>query len=520
MKQTVSANWFLFSESGFSSVKYMPEKKLENLLAGIIVSDSLGSRDREICHVAYDSRDAKPGGLFVAIPGEKQDGGDFIGEALGKGAETFISQSPLDSLAGLNLDPKNVTALCVEDSRQALSRVSANFYGNPSECLRLTGITGTNGKTTLTYILEALSKAHGRETGVIGTIDCHFGKTKIPSAVTTPQSLDLNRMLRQMTDEGISDCFLEVSSHALAQKRVYNMNFDVGIFTNISRDHLDFHEGIEEYKNAKKNLFRENNVTTRIFNIDDPVGKELATEFSENIFTTGIDGLAEFSAENIVLKASGSQFILKTPSGSIPIRTNLLGKHNVCNLLSASAFASAQGISLETVQNVFQKIQTIPGRLEPVNCGQNFLVLIDYAHTDDALSKAIAAAKAFTEGKIIVVFGCGGDRDKGKRREMGRVAIEGADFTVITSDNPRTEDPEQIVEDIREGISGAFTKEVSYTTITNRRDAIEYAINRAEKNDLVLIAGKGHEDYQITGTHKEPFDDREVAKEFLRNRAH
>jgi len=263
-------------------------------------------------------------------------------------------------------------------------------------------------------------------------------------------------------------------------------------------------------------LFRENRVKVPVINIDDPVGKEFAEEFSQGAISIGMQSTADFFAENITLKATESRFTMKSPNGSIEVRTNLLGEHNIYNLLAAAAAASAQGISLNIIQNVFQKIPTIPGRFESVNMGQKFSVLVDYAHTEDALSKSIIATKAFTKGKVIVVFGCGGDRDQGKRKKMGEAALQDADFSVITSDNPRTEDPEQIINDIKKG----FPSTESYTAITNRRKAIEYAINRAEKNDLVLIAGKGHEGYQIAGTRKEHFDDREVAREFLRQRVH
>jgi UDP-N-acetylmuramoyl-L-alanyl-D-glutamate--2,6-diaminopimelate ligase len=319
-----------------------------------------------------------------------------------------------------------------------------------------------------------------------------------------------------MVDAGVTDCFLEVSSHALSQKRVCDMNFDVGIFTNLSRDHLDFHGDMEEYKNAKAELFRGNKVKAPIVNIDDQAGQEFAAELKGNVISTGINNSADFSAENISLTAVGSRFTLKTPDGSTEIQTNLLGEHNICNLLSASAYALVQGMSFGMIQGTFRNIPSIPGRFESISKGQDFAVVVDYAHTEDALSKAITAAKAFTEGKVIVVFGCGGDRDKGKREGMGRVATEKADFTVVTSDNPRTEDPGKIVSDILKGISTS----ASHAAIINRREAIEYAISQAEKNDLVLIAGKGHEDYQVLGTQKEHFDDREVARDFLEKQTH
>jgi UDP-N-acetylmuramoyl-L-alanyl-D-glutamate--2,6-diaminopimelate ligase len=516
MKQTALAKWFLFSKSNFCIEKNMPGINIRNLIAGMEITESLGNLSSETENIAFDSRKVKPGGLFVAIPGEKHDGGTFIKEALDKGATAIITEASLESLSSLHIDREKVTLLRTSDSRKSLAIASANFYGNPSAHLRLTGITGTNGKTTLTYVLETLAKSDRKHTGVIGTIDCHFGNTKLPATMTTPESLDLNLNLKQMVDAGITDCFIEVSSHALSQKRVYDMNFDVGIFTNLSRDHLDFHKDMEEYKNAKAKLFRGNKVKTPIVNIDDPVGKEFAVELKKNVISTGINSSADFSAENISLTALGSRFTLKTPSGSSEIQTNLLGVHNIYNLLSASAYALTQGMSLDIVKGAFKNIPSIPGRFESINTGQNFSVLVDYAHTEDALSKAITAANAFTKGKVIVVFGCGGDRDKGKRERMGQVAAEKADFSIITSDNPRTEKPEKIITDILKG----FPASALHATITNRREAIEYAISRAEKNDLVLIAGKGHEGYQISGMQKEHFDDREVARDCLRKQVH
>lgn len=516
MKQTVSTSWFLFSGKDFSPRKNMSEKNLESLISGIEVADTLGNLNREIKHIACDSRKVQEGGLFVAVPGSEYDGTTFIKEALRKGAVAIIAQSPLKSLSLTIEEKNNVAALRVKDSRKTLSKISANYYSRPFDDLNLTGITGTNGKTTLTYVLEALSKAEGRHAGVIGTIDCHYGETVIPAAMTTPESLDLNRNIRQMADAGVSDCFLEVSSHALSQNRVYEMNFDAGIFTNLSRDHLDFHGDMEKYKNAKAKLFRQNKVKVPIINIDDPAGKEFAEELKADAVTTGINNSADFSAENISLNIAGSRFVLKTPRGSIHIHTNLLGGHNIYNLLSAAAYASTQGMALEKIQQAFQNIPAIPGRFESINMGQNFIVLVDYAHTEDALCKSIIAAKALAKGKVVVVFGCGGDRDKGKRKGMGRVAFKNASFTVITSDNPRTEDPEKIIDDIRAGIPSSGP----HIAITDRKEAIGYAINSAEKNDLVLIAGKGHEDYQILGAKKVHFDDREIATGFLRKRAH
>ena len=518
MEPTSSTNSIVFPESGYLNVTEQNGQKLSRLILGLPATNILGTMDRNIREIVYDSRNSGPDSLFVAVPGQNWDGGAFINDAIAKGASAFITQTSLDSLNGLDLGSRDVTALCVEDARKALSIVSANFYHRPSERLALTGVTGTNGKTTTTFILEALFREQGAQTGVIGTINYHYGDKKLSAPVTTPESLDLNRMLDEMINDEVENCFLEVSSHALHQSRVHDMNFKVGIFTNLSRDHLDFHGNMESYKNAKKKLFLDNHVQWKVFNIDDPVGWELSGELNKDSYTTGIDCNADFKAEDLVLTKAGCQFTLKTPFGTEKIHSNLLGRHNVHNLLSAAAGAMAQDVSLETIQKVFRQVQPIPGRFESIDNDHGLSVLVDYAHTDDALSKAISAAKAFTEGKLIVVFGCGGDRDKGKRRAMGQAAINGADFSIITSDNPRTEDPERIIEDILQGIPSSAQEGDDYSTITSRKEAIEHAIHLAEKNDLVLIAGKGHEDYQILGTQTIHFDDREVARSALRKR--
>jgi UDP-N-acetylmuramoyl-L-alanyl-D-glutamate--2,6-diaminopimelate ligase len=521
MMETInSTSSIVFSESDYLNVTDQIGQKLSRLTLGLPATNILGTMDRNIREIVYDSRKSGPDCLFVAVPGGNCDGGAFIKNSIDKGASAFITETSLDSLSGLDLGSLDVTALCVKDARRALSAVSANFYHRPSERLSLTGITGTNGKTTTAYILEALFRAQGARTGVIGTINYHYGDKELSAPVTTPESLDLNRMLDEMIKDEVINCFLEVSSHALQQSRVHDMHFKAGIFTNLSRDHLDFHGDMESYKNAKKKLFLDNHVQWKVFNIDDPVGREFSGEFKTNSFTTGIDSNADFKAEDIALTKAGSQFTLKTPFGTAEIQSNLLGQHNIHNLLSAAAGAMAQDISLKIIQEVFRRIRPIPGRFESIDNDQGFSVMVDYAHTDDALSKAISAAKAFTEGKLIVVFGCGGDRDNGKRKAMGQAVINEADFSIITSDNPRTEDPEQIIEDIRQGVPSSAQEGIDYLSIIDRKEAIEHAIDLAEKNDLVLIAGKGHEDYQVIGTQTIHFDDREVARSALRKRSH
>ena len=520
MEQISLKSSITFPESGYINVTDQNTQKLSQLILGLPATNILGATDKDIREVVYDSRKTRVGSLFVAIPGKNWDGRVFIKDAIAKGASAFITQTPLDSLSQLDLRSNNVTALCVADSRKALSIVSANFYCHPSERIALTGITGTNGKTTTSYILEALFMAKEIRTGIIGTINYHYGDKKFSAPVTTPESLDLNRILNEMIEDKVENCFLEVSSHALKQNRVHGMRFNVGIFTNLTRDHLDFHGDMEGYKNAKKKLFLRNHVQKKIFNTDDSVGKEFAEEFKTDSVTTGIDSSADFKAEDIVLKKSGCQFSLKTPFGTGKIHSNLLGRHNIYNLLSAAAGAMVQNVSLEKIQEVYRQIPPIPGRFESIDNDLGFSVLVDYAHTDDALSNAISSAKAFTQGKLIVVFGCGGDRDRGKRIPMGQVVLNKSDFSVITSDNPRKEDPGLIIKDILKGIPSSTYKSTDYTVIINRQEAIEYAIHLASKNDLVLIAGKGHEDYQVIGTQTIHFDDREVARSALRKRSH
>jgi UDP-N-acetylmuramyl-tripeptide synthetase len=323
-------------------------------------------------------------------------------------------------------------------------------------------------------------------------------------------------MLYEMTRRKIRQCFLEVSSHSLVLKRVFGMHFSVGIFTNLSRDHLDFHRTIDRYKEAKKGLFRDNQVEKSVINIDDSVGREIANEFSKNLLSIGIEKKADVMAEDCSLSDAGSCFTLKTPSGSCEIQTHLLGIHNVYNLISAAAGALHQGLSLDQIVQGLCSVNHIPGRFEKVPCRQNFSIIVDYAHTDDALRNVLQVAKSFVPGRVITVFGCGGDRDRGKRKTMGRVAIEESEFTIVTSDNPRTEDPQRIVDDILEGIPSSMCQGRDYEVIVDRKEAIQFAVRKAQPGDLIMIAGKGHEDYQVLKTDVIHFDDREVAEEAAR----
>lgn len=516
MMQTLAA---LNSLDHIEDTEKLPAKnkkhKLLNLVKGYPILNLLGSLERGISGIVYDSRKAVKDCIFVAIPGLHHDGGSFIKDAVAKGASVVVTSIALDKLQTLGLAHNDITVLCVADCRHALACFSGEFYGRPSRELSLFGITGTNGKTTLTFILENIFQRKGLLTGVIGTVNYRYCGKQFPAPMTTPESPELSRMLAEMASEGAQYCFLEVSSHSLALKRVAGMNFTLGVFTNLSRDHLDFHGSMENYKNAKKSLFTEHRVGKRIINIDDPFGREIIADARGTTLTTAIDSPADVMAEDIFLSEQGSRFTLKTPFGTRKVQCLLLGRHNVYNLLSASASALIEGVSLENVVEGIETAASVPGRFEQVNCGQNFTVLVDYAHTDDALKNSIQAIKTFARKKIITVFGCGGDRDKGKRKEMGKVAMDMSDFVVVTSDNPRSEDPHRIIQDICEGFSHHAGAKERCAIVPDRQEAIEFALNQASENDVVLIAGKGHENYQIFKDKTIHFDDREIARDLL-----
>ena len=493
-------------------------QKLLDLIDGYPMADITGTLDRDISSIAYDSRKVEPEGLFIAMPGHHHDGSRFIGQAIEKQAGAFVTEMPQKQIAEAGFQNRGATAIHVDDSRHVLAWVSDRFYGRPSDQLDLIGITGTNGKTTLTYLLERIFETAEHSCGVIGSINYRYGGKEYPAPMTTPEALEINRMLSDMTRQGVEKCCIEVSSHSLALKRARELRFAVGVFTNLTRDHLDYHKTFEHYKDSKKILFRDCKIQKQVINVDDPVGREIVHESSLETLTTGLDSRADVTAEDCILSEDGIRFTLKTPSGTQTIQSPLLGRHNVYNLLSASAVALAQGIPLARIGQGIRSLERVPGRFEKVQKGQDFIVAVDYAHTDDALANALKAARTLSEKHVIVVFGCGGDRDPGKRKEMGRVALEMSDFAIITSDNPRTEDPEQIIRNICEGIPANRKPKEHYTILPNRREAINCAINRAQTGDLVLIAGKGHEDYQILNTGKIHFDDREEAGRALKER--
>ncbi|MBW1816356.1 MAG: UDP-N-acetylmuramoyl-L-alanyl-D-glutamate--2,6-diaminopimelate ligase [Deltaproteobacteria bacterium] len=478
--------------------------------------------EAEIRGIAYDSRKVEPGFLFVALRGHALDGHAFIGNAVENGAAAVVGED-------IGRIESGVPAVKVRDSRAALSRLAAAFYGRPFEGMRIIGITGTNGKTTTSYFLESIFRAGGGEPGVIGTIEYRFGNTRLPAPVTTPESLDLMRILREMADSGVTHAVMEVSSHALDQERVRGCPFDMAVFTNISRDHLDYHASMADYFRAKSRLFTgladqaPNRPAVAVINTDDPKGRELVRLTRAEIVTYGLSQDCHVRADRIEADRDGLRARLLTPEGSVPIRASLVGRFNVYNILGAAASALKMGIDLETIARGIASLPGVPGRMQRVAGRGDVDMVIDYAHTPEALTKALEALRPLTRGRLMTVFGCGGDRDRGKRRDMGLAAGTLSDVVFVTSDNPRTEDPDAIMSGIEAGVREAGLEKIAfppsngsavsgYVMEPDRAAAIHGAVSTARGEDLILIAGKGHEDYQIIGTEKRHFDDREAAE--------
>jgi UDP-N-acetylmuramoyl-L-alanyl-D-glutamate--2,6-diaminopimelate ligase len=457
--------------------------------------------DIAVSGIAYRSNRVAPGDAFFCIRGFRHDGHDFAEDALRRGASALVVQVHLD------LDAPQVL---VPDTRVALAEASASFFGRPSASLDLIGITGTNGKTTSTYLLDSIFRAAGRTTGLIGTVGTSIAGSRLPSAHTTPESLDLQNLFAKMLAAEVDAVSMEVSSHAIDLHRVDGCDFAAVAFTNLTQDHLDYHHTLEEYFSVKRRLFTEFGAAARVVNVDDALGKAMAEEIGAE-WTVGRSNVAVVRSRNEELDADGSTFVLDTPAGRELIRLPLAGGYNINNALVAAGCALAVGIGLDAVAEGLHTAPQVPGRLERVDCGQAFSVVVDYAHTPDSLHKAINAVRSVTAGRVIVVFGCGGDRDPDKRPLMGAAAGR-ADVAVVTSDNPRSEDPVGIILQIEDGLresGGAYVVEV------DRRKAINRAIGMAQFEDCVLIAGKGHEDYQIFADRTVHFDDREVAREAL-----
>ncbi len=469
-----------------------------------------GQKDGEISGVVCDSRQVRPGYLFVAISGTSKDGWLFIKDALERGAIAVVSEHD-------ELISRDVCHVCVPDSRQAMADIACAFYGRPADQLQVVGITGTNGKTTTAYMTGNILKLAGRMPGLVTTVEYRIGERVIPAGRTTPEAPVLHMMFSQMLAAGCNSAVMEVSSHALSQKRTSGIDFDVAVFTNLTRDHLDYHHTFEQYFDAKMLLFqglgKGAKAAKAVVNMDDPWGRKITVmdDIRAWLITYGMHAEAAVRAENIELTGSGSTFLAITPWGEKKIRLKLLGRFNVSNALAAIASCGSLGVSLDTIAEALDGMSSVPGRLEEIPSGRGFHVFVDYAHTDDALENVLQTLREITKKRLILVFGCGGNRDKTKRPAMGKVAARLADLTVLTSDNPRKEDPAEIIAQIRAGFNGAGNCEV----IEDRSEAIKRAVSIACDGDVVLVAGKGHENFQEFANTLISFDDRQIVKRFL-----
>jgi len=487
----------------------------QHLLDGVEFLSQSGNPD--VTSVEYDSRRVKPGSLFVAMRGESSDGNRFIDKAIQAGAVAIVTDSPAEK------PREGVAWALVPHGRRALARLSQNFYKHPAERIAVTGITGTNGKSTTAFLVEAILSAAGRKSALIGTIEYHVAGHVYPAPHTTPEALELARLFSETLGQGATEAVMEVSSHALAQQRVFGVPFDVAVFTNLTRDHLDYHHTMDEYFSAKRVLFEgcgTDPPRAAVTNLDDEFGAKLA-DFSRKrsavVLTYGW-GRGDFHALNVDIAPRGTRFDLVTPEEKIAVFSPLIGRVNVYNILAASAACYARGCDASPIARGIASLTHVPGRFQRVDCGQPFTVVVDYAHTDDALRNLTALAREFVSrdggsSRVITVFGCGGDRDRAKRPMMGEAAGRGSDIVILTSDNPRSEDPRAIINDALVGLQKTGVK---YTVEIDRGKAIASAINEAGPGDIVLLAGKGHEKVQVTREGSNPFDDVDVAREALK----
>jgi len=486
----------------------------EQMLQGAEVLSLSGNAD--VTGLAYDSRQVKPGYVFLAMRGETSDGNRFIDRAIAAGAAAIVTDSAVEQ-------PRpGISWARVAHGRRALGRLSANFYKRPAERLAITGITGTNGKSTTAFLVESILSAAKRKSVLVGTIEYHVAGKILPAPHTTPESLELNQFLAEGLGQGATEAVMEVSSHALAQQRVFAVPFDVAVFTNLTRDHLDYHHSMDSYFDAKRMLFEGCGTDTprsAVINTDDEYGQKLvqiSKKSGSRVSTYGWTN-GDFRAKSVEITARGTRFDMITPNGAIALFSPLIGKVNVYNILAAAGAGMARGCSHEDIANGVASLIRVPGRFERVDCGQPFTVVVDYAHTDDALRNLTALAREFVtqanhKRRVLTVFGCGGDRDRAKRPLMGEAAGKGSDFVVLTSDNPRSEDPLAIMNDAVVGIQRSGTK---YAMEPDRRAAIALAVREAAPGDIVLIAGKGHEKVQVSREGSVPFDDVNVAREAL-----
>ncbi len=458
--------------------------------------------DTEITSVDYDSRAVQAGSLFCCVRGLKSDGHDFAAQAAAQGARALLCEHPL---------PVALPQLVVPDARKGMAEAAACFYRHPERELHLLGVTGTNGKTSTTYMVKAIAEEAGLKVGLIGTIHNLIGDEVCATGRTTPESVDLFALLRRMADAGCRLVVMEVSSHALAQDRVHGLQFDAALFTNLTQDHLDYHKTFENYLAAKKRLFYQTGIA--IVNADDPAASKIAEGLPCPVHTIGITEVGEYRASAIDVTTAGVRFHLHTPYGDCPIALHISGLFSVYNAMGAAALCLSVGLELKEVKAGLEKLKGVAGRLQRVDSkGKPFSVYVDYAHTPDALDNVLRTAREFAKGRVISVFGCGGDRDRAKRPQMGEIGGRLSDFVVVTSDNPRTEEPESIVRAVEEGVKRTGTP---YVAIVDRQEGIRYALEHAKAEDVIVVAGKGHEDYQEINGVKHHFDDREIVEAIL-----
>lgn len=491
-------------------------KTLKDIISTINVQKIEGNQNVSIQDITADSRTVKPNSLFIALDGATVDGHNYIDKAIAAGAVAVIVSKPVTVSNG-------VCVITVTDTRQAMMACVPYFFGYPANRMRMVGVTGTNGKTTTTHMIRHILKAQGFKVGVIGTVHIMIGDTSYPIHNTTPDVVDLQHILHQMVQENVEYCVMEVSSHALALGRVSGVEFDTAVFTNLTQDHLDFHKTFENYLAAKCKLFEQVSAPDQVkankgavINIDDTYGHRVIEKTTVPTITYSTLGKGTLNASDVHMSTKMSQYTVNYNGESYPISMNTTGLFNVYNTLAAIGACLQEGISMEAIDTALKTFSSVPGRFELIETGQDFAVVVDYAHTPDGLENILKTAKAIKENRIILVFGCGGDRDATKRPIMGRIAAEYGDKIYVTSDNPRTEDPIQIVKDVEAGVKEALRDGTSYEVIVDRREAINHAIHDAKAGDIVIIAGKGHENYQILKNETIHFDDREEARKALK----
>jgi UDP-N-acetylmuramoyl-L-alanyl-D-glutamate--2,6-diaminopimelate ligase len=465
--------------------------------------------DLEIKGITANSKEVKKGFLFVAIKGNRADGHAFIQEAVKRGAAVVVVENEFLPIKV----SRNVAVISVDNCRRFFAQATDKFYGSPSSKIRVSGITGTNGKTTISYLIEAIAKEAGSDCGVIGTINYRFKGKRIAAKNTTPGPAQLQSLLIKMLRGKVKYCAMEVSSHALDQERVAGINFRQAIFTNLTQDHLDYHKNLKNYFLAKAKLFSALDTDAwAIINNDDQYGRRIRPLTRAKIYSYGIKNQSDLMAKEIKFSINGAEFYLVSVKQKIKVKTKLIGRHNIYNILAAVSWGISEKLPICKIKSALEKFNNVPGRLERIDCGGGLNIFVDYAHTPDALLNVISALRPLVSGRIIVVFGCGGERDKLKRPQMGRVVTELADFAVITSDNPRSEDPAKIIKDIRKGI-----RKNNYCLVTDRRLAIGKGLSLMNRDDCLLIAGKGHEDYQVLKNKTIKFSDVKVVKECLKS---